>query len=201
VSAGAIDPSLSDPGQHAAWLASRGLGIVAMLVLSAAGGCGLALSGRMVQRPGAAAWLKTAHEALTLTALGAIAGHGLLLLADPYLHPGLTGIAIPFALGSQPVWTGIGIIGGWLTALFGLSFYARHWIGVSAWRKLHRWTAFAYVLCLAHTIGSGTDARSSWLLFLLAVSTLVVVAVGAKRISMRPGAPARLGTPIRAPYP
>ncbi|MDX6583332.1 MAG: hypothetical protein QOI10_2516 [Solirubrobacterales bacterium] len=194
-----VDPSLSDPGAHAFWLASRGLGIVAMILLSAAVGCGLALSGRMTQRPGAAAWLKTSHEALTLTSLGAIAGHGLLLLGDPYLHPGLSGIAVPFVLGSQPVWTGIGIIGGWLTALFGLSFYVRHWIGLNAWRKLHRWTAFAYVLCLAHTIGSGTDARSSWLILLLAVSTLVVVAVGAKRISGRANGPARVGTPIRSP--
>jgi sulfoxide reductase heme-binding subunit YedZ len=194
-----VDPSLTDPGQHAFWIASRALGVVAMLVLSAAVGCGLALSGRMNGRPGAAAWLKTAHEALTLTALGAIAGHGLLLLGDPYLHPGLTGIAVPFALGSQPVWTATGIIGGWLTAVLGLSFYARHRIGVSTWRKLHRWTALAYVLCLAHTIGSGTDARSSWLLFLLAVTTLPVVAVAAKRISGRQNGPARLGTPIHTP--
>jgi methionine sulfoxide reductase heme-binding subunit len=191
--------SLADPGQHAFWLASRGLGIVAMLLLSAAVGFGLALSGGMTHRPGGAAWLKTAHEALTLTALGAIAGHGLLLLGDPYLHPGLAGIAIPFALGSQPVWTGLGIVGGWLAAVLGLSYYVRSWIGVSTWRKLHRWTLLAWALALAHTIGSGTDSRSAWLVLLLAVSTTIVIVLGAKRASGRAGGPARVGTTLRTP--
>ena len=62
--------------QHLFWLASRALGIVAILLLSASVACGLAMSGRMSERPGGAARLKTLHEALTLTALGAIAGHG-----------------------------------------------------------------------------------------------------------------------------
>ena len=175
------DPSLTDPGPHLFWLASRSLGVVAMLLVSAAVACGLALSGRMSRRPGASSWLKTAHEALTLTALGAIAGHGLLLLGDPYLHPGLSGITLPFALASQSVWTGVGIIGAWLAAILGLSYYARRWIGVAAWRWLHRWTLLAYVLCLAHSIGSGTDSRSAWLLVLFAAMTVPVITVGAVR--------------------
>lgn len=173
---------LTDPTAHAFWIASRSLGIVAMVLLSIAVGCGLALSGRMTSRPGAAARVKTLHEALTLTALGAIAGHGLALLGDSYLDPGLRGITVPFALASQPVWTGLGIIGGWLSAILGLSYYARRWIGVAAWRWLHRWTVLAYALCLAHTLGSGTDALSAWMVFLLSVTTVPAVAIGARRL-------------------
>ena len=55
----------------------------------------------------------------------AIAAHGLLLLGDSYLRPGLAGIALPFVMSNQPVWTGLGIIGGWLAAILGLSFYVR----------------------------------------------------------------------------
>ena len=172
----------SDPGAHLFWIASRSLGIVAMLLFSVAVGCGLALSGRMTSRPGAAARLKTVHEALTLTALGAILGHGLLLLGDPYLAPGLDGIALPFALKSQPVWTGLGIIGAWLAAILGLSYYARRWIGVAAWRWLHRWTLLAYLLCLGHTVGSGSDARSGWLVFVLSVVTVPTVALAGRRL-------------------
>ena len=174
-------PALTDPGSHLFWLASRSLGVVAMLLVSAAVACGLALSGRMSSRPGASSWLKTAHEALTLTSLGAIAGHGLLLLGDPYLHPGIAGITLPFALVSQSIWTGVGIIGAWLAAILGLSYYARRWIGIATWRWLHRWTLLAYVLCLAHSIGSGTDSRSAWLLLLFAAMTAPVIAIGAVR--------------------
>ena len=46
--------------------------------------------------------------------------------ATPTCDPGLGGIALPFALGSQPAWTGVGIIAGWLAAIIGLSFYVRH---------------------------------------------------------------------------
>ena len=173
---------LVDPSQHFFWLASRALGIVAMLLVTASVACGLALSGRLSLRPGAAAWLRTAHEALTLTSLGAILGHGLLLLGDPYLRPGIAGIALPFALPTQPVWTGIGIIGAWMTALLGLSYYARRWIGIAAWRWLHRWTLLAYVLCLGHTIGSGSDAQSTWMLVLLGAVTFPVIVIGGFRL-------------------
>ena len=60
----------------------------------------------------------------------------------------------------QPAWTGIGIVGGWLAAILGLSFYARKWVGTKLWRRMHRWTLAVYVLAVAHTLGSGTDAAA-----------------------------------------
>ncbi len=90
--------SYTDPSQHVFWLSSRAAGIVAMVLVSGAVTLGLLLSGRFASRPGAAARVKTLHEAVTLTALGAIVLHGVLLLGDSYLRPGLAGIALPFAL-------------------------------------------------------------------------------------------------------
>jgi predicted ferric reductase len=165
----------SDPGQHVFWLASRALGIVALVLLAASVTAGLFLSGRISRRPGTPARMKHLHEALALAATGAIAGHGLFLLGDKYLHPGLTDVAVPFAMAHQPVWTGIGIIGGWLAAVVTLSFYVRQWIGNRAWRWLHRWTLGVYVLSVAHAIGSGTDARSPWMMVLVAGVTAPIV--------------------------
>jgi sulfoxide reductase heme-binding subunit YedZ len=165
----------TDPDQHLFWLASRSLGIVALLLLAASVTIGLFLSGRISRRPGMPGRLKHLHEALALTATGAIAGHGLFLLGDKYLHPSLSDIAVPFAMAHQPVWTGIGIIGGWLAAIVTFSFYARKWIGNRAWRWLHRWTLAVYVLSVAHTVGSGTDARSAWLMALVVSITTPIV--------------------------
>jgi len=182
--------ALADPSQHLAWLGSRSLGIVAMLLVSASVGFGFAMSGRLGARPGAAARFKTLHEALALGALAAIAGHGLLLLADPYLSPGLAGITLPFALPGQPIWTGLGIIAGWLTALVTLSFYVRRRIGTGVWRSLHRWTVVAFALSIVHTLGSGTDSGSTWLLVLLAIAIAPAVSLGVVRlIPSRPGRP------------
>jgi sulfoxide reductase heme-binding subunit YedZ len=121
---------------------------------------GLAMSGRLVRRRGLPAKLRRAHEALTLATLAMIVAHAGLLLFDSYLRPGLAGITVPFALGYRPLFTGLGIIAGWLAAILGLSFYVRKRIGTRLWRSLHRFTIVAYVLALVHVIGSGTDARS-----------------------------------------
>ncbi len=177
-----------DPSTHLFWLGSRALGIVGLLLTSTSVGLGLALSTRLGRLPGSAARLKVIHEAAALVSLAAIAGHGLLLLADPYLHPTVAQIAVPFLIGRDPFWTGLGIVAGWLALLFTASFYLRNFIGVRTWRRLHRWTILVFFLGLAHTLGSGTDAGSTWLLALIATAAIPVVMIGALRLG-------RLGQP------
>jgi len=182
-----------DPGQHVWWLASRSFGIVAMVLVSLSVGLGLALSGRLLRGPGVPSRVRTMHEALAVSGLIAIALHGLLLLGDSYLRPGIVGIAVPFAVSRRPLWTGLGIIAGWLAAVITLSFYVRRLIGVSAWRRLHRLTFVVYVFGIAHTLGSGTDARTAWLLAILAITALPIVLAGCYRAghaTAQPGAPA-----------
>src|SRR6266540_5968042 len=84
----------TDPNQHLFWLASRSLGVVAIVLLSASVTIGIFLSGRISRRPGVPARLKHWHEAIALTATAAIAGHELLLLGDKFLHPSLRDIEI-----------------------------------------------------------------------------------------------------------
>jgi sulfoxide reductase heme-binding subunit YedZ len=172
----------TDPSQHVFWLASRGMGVAALVLISLSVGFGLALSGRISRAPGVPAMFKRLHEAVALAGLVMIAGHGLTLLGDPYLRPGLAGIALPFALGSQPVWTGVGILGGWLAAIVGLSFYVRKWIGTQVWRWLHRWTLAVYAMSIAHTLGSGSDARSIWLVYILFVTAAPIMFLAVYRV-------------------
>jgi sulfoxide reductase heme-binding subunit YedZ len=164
-----------DPLHQVFWLASRAFGITAMIGLAASVGLGLAMSGRLLRRPGWPAKLKHAHEGLALVSLGLIAVHGGLLLFDGYLRPGLAGIAVPFTMSYRPVFTGLGIIAGWLAAILGLGFYARRRIGVKRWRFLHRFTIGAYVMALGHVAGAGTDARSPWMVALLTALTAPIV--------------------------
>ena len=79
------------------------------------------------------------------------------------LKPGLTGIAVPYALSYRPVWTGLGLIAGYLALLLGPTFYLRKRIGTRRWRKLHRSTTVVWLLCAAHALGSGSDAGTVWL--------------------------------------
>ena len=164
-----------DPTHQLFWFASRAFGTVAIALLGISVALGLAMSGRLFKRPGLPAKLKRFHEAATLVTLALIVVHGGLLLFDSYLRPGLAGVTLPFAMGYRPLFTGLGIIGGWLAAILGLSFYARKWIGTKTWRRMHRFTIVVYLLALVHVVGAGTNGRSPWMLAMLAGLTAPIV--------------------------
>jgi sulfoxide reductase heme-binding subunit YedZ len=164
-----------DPTHQLFWFASRALGLVAIALLGISVALGLAMSGRLARRPGLPAKLKRFHEASVLVTLGLIIAHGGLLLFDSYLRPGLAGVTLPFTLSYRPVFTGIGIVAGWLAAILGLSFYVRKWIGVKVWRRMHRFMIVVYLLALSHVVGAGSNARSPWMLAMLTALTAPIV--------------------------
>jgi sulfoxide reductase heme-binding subunit YedZ len=174
--------SYTDPGQHIFWIASRAFGVVALILVAVSVGLGLAMAMRSAKGPGAMARLKQAHEATALTALIFIVAHGLALLGDTYLRPGLSGIAIPFVMAHRPLWTGLGVVGGWMAGLLGLTFYVRRWIGPKLWRRMHRWTLAVYALAVIHTLGAGTDAGSVWLLIIVIATVAPLAVVAAIRL-------------------
>jgi methionine sulfoxide reductase heme-binding subunit len=168
-------------GPHLFWLASRAAGIVALILSSVSVGIGLLMStqkglgGRLRRASGAE--LRVAHEALSLAVLGALAVHGLMLLGDSYLHPSLADVAVPFASSYRTFWTTTGIIAFWALALLGLSYYLRARIGVQRWRRLHRFTAVAWLLGLIHSLGEGTDAGQKWFLVMTAIAVVPALAL------------------------
>jgi sulfoxide reductase heme-binding subunit YedZ len=142
--------------------------------------------------------LRVAHEALSLATLVAIAVHGLALLGDSFLHPSLADISVPFASGYKTWWTTLGIVSGWALAALGLSYYARARIGQDRWRLLHRFTALAWLMGLAHTLGEGTDAGQTWFLVMVgivAVPALVLLLWRTSGLGQRGSAPPAPASP------
>ena len=142
-------------GEHFFWITSRSAGIVALLASSAAVALGLMMS--MRRRKGQD--LRVFHEALSL--------------------PSLADVTIPFVSDYERWWMSLGIVGGWMFVILGLSYYWRGRIGPQRWRKLHRLTALAWVLGVVHAISMGTDAGALW--FLVAAATLVIPAGACSR--------------------
>lgn len=188
--------STSDVLLHGWWLASRASGVVAIALVTLSVLLGLTLGGRLTRRPGMAKVVRVVHEQAALAGLVAIAVHGLTLLGDPWLRPGLAGIAIPFALSYRSAFTGLGVIAGELAAILGLSFYARRWISPRRWRIAHRLTPLVYVLGLVHALGAGTDAGALWLrLPLLASAVPVAVLLALRLTARRPAGRSRASVP------
>lgn len=164
-----------DPLEHGWWLASRAAGIVALLAVTASVLVGLLLATKLHGQPKLNRTLMSVHEHTALAGLVAIAVHGVTLLGDPWLRPGLGGLLVPFTMDYRPVYTGLGGIAGLLAAVLGLSFYVRRRIGAKLWRRLHRATLAVYVLGVVHTLGAGTDASTPWMQGLLLVTAAPVL--------------------------
>ncbi len=183
---------------HGWWLASRASGLVALVLVTVSVGLGLAMAGKVMRRPGLSKKLLAIHEQTALAGLVAIAVHGIALLGDPWLHPGVSGIAVPFAMSFKTAFTGLGVIGGYLAALLGLSYYVRKRVGARLWRKAHRATILVYVLGLVHAIGAGTDATAVWFRWWVILTTPVIGGLFVYRVL---SARAKKQARARAPRP
>jgi sulfoxide reductase heme-binding subunit YedZ len=193
-----------NPLDYGWWLASRSAGIVAILCVSLSVILGLMMANGLPRRRGAKRRLLAVHESTALAGLVAIAVHGLTLLGDTYIRPSLANIAVPFTIGYEPFFTGLGIVGGWLAALLGLSFYARRRIGPRLWRRMHRLTVAVWVLAVVHTLGAGSDAGEVWMQALLLVTGVPIVFLFLRRLipeQRGAAAPRRAPAPRRAVAP
>src|ERR671932_29057 len=157
---------------HLFWITSRAAGTAALLLSSAAVCVGLLFGAKLVKgRPD----LRHLHEALSLATIVALVVHAVSLLGDSFLSPSLADISIPFVSGYQRGWTTLGIVAGWALIALGLSYYVRGRIGQQRWKKLHRFTALAWIAGLVHSIGEGTDAGETW--FVAATAIVVIPAL------------------------
>lgn len=174
-----------DPAKYPWWLASRSAAIVAFLLITTAVLLGLLMASKLARRPGLNRKLMKVHEQIALAALVAIGLHGVLLLGDAWLKPGITGITIPFTLEYRPLWTGMGIVAGYLALLLGPTYYWRRKIGTKRWRQIHRTTVVVFVLAVAHSLGSGTDGASTWFRLMVFGSAALVLALVIARYGRR----------------
>lgn len=175
-----------DPANYPWWLVSRSAAIVAFLLIAASVIVGLFMAAGVLQRPGLKRNLVKVHQQLALAGLTMIAVHGLSLLGDKWLQPGIGGIAIPFTIAYRPVWVGLGILAGYLAALLGPTYFVRRRIGTRRWRQVHRVTIVVYVLAVLHSLGAGTDGASSWFTALVVLSAAPILVLLALRYRPRP---------------
>ena len=147
--------------------------------------------------PGLSRKLMALHEHTALAGLIAIAVHGVTLLGDSWLRPGVAGVAVPFVLDYKPFFTGLGIIAGYLAVLLGLSFYLRQRIGAKLWRKAHRATVAVWVLGLVHAIGAGSDATAIWFRWWVIATTPLIGGLLVARV-LESRAPKEAAAPAKA---
>jgi DMSO/TMAO reductase YedYZ heme-binding membrane subunit len=130
------------------WLIARAGGFLAYGLLTATVLAGLLLRARPFGKAIRPAAVTDLHRFLSLLGLGALALHGLALVADRTVEISPAALLIPGITPYRPLWTALGIIAAELMALLVVSFSLRRRIGTKAWRKLH-YAAYA-IFVLAH---------------------------------------------------
>lgn len=173
------------------WLLARASGFTAYVLLTASGLAGLVLKSRPFGRAVKAASVLELHRFIALLALGAIALHGMTLVADRTLRMPLAGLLVPGASPYRPLAVACGVMAAELMALVAVSFPLRRHIGQKTWRRLHWTTYLIFALATAHGLFAGSDSAHPWArdIYLGALGTLVFAT--AWRALYRPPRPVR----------
>jgi sulfoxide reductase heme-binding subunit YedZ len=187
-------------GASAYWFLTRGTGAVALLLLTI--GLVLGVMGptrfRTVRLPRFA--VSGLHRNVTLLALAFVVVHVVTTVLDGYTPIGVRDAFVPFISSYRPVWLGLGAVAFDLLLALIVTSMLRNRLGVRAWRAVH-WLAYAsWPVALLHSLGSGSDARSAWLLVLAAVCMAAVVLAVLWRVlgAAHGGSALRLGAGMAA---
>ena len=136
------------------------------------------------------------HRSVSLLALAFLGVHIVTSVLDPFAAIRPIDAVVPFVSAYRPVWLGLGAVASDLLIAVALTSVLRRRFGYRAWRAAH-WLAYAcWPIALVHGLGTGSDAKTTWLLALTGGCVLVVlVAVWVRATA---GWPERAGARLSA---
>jgi sulfoxide reductase heme-binding subunit YedZ len=183
--------SLAATGSQVYWYLTRSTGAVALLLLTLA----IALGVADVRRFSTPRWprfiVDSLHRNVSLLAMVFLVLHILTSVLDSFAPISLLDAFIPFAGAYRPFWLGLGAVGFDLLLAVTITSLLRQRIGYTGWRATHWLTYASWPIALMHGLGTGSDVKSSWLLWLsIACLAIVTAAVLARVVA---GWPANLG--------
>lgn len=160
---------------QALWFASRGTGLVSLLLLSAT----VVLGTVHTSRTAGARWprftLHAVHRNLSLLAVAFLAVHVGAVIADPYVQIGVLDAIVPFGSSYKPFYLGLGAVAlDLMIAIIGTSL-VRTRIPLRVWQWVHYAAYALFPLAVVH--GWGTGGQDSGLLWVRAVYVFCVAAV------------------------
>ncbi len=168
------------------WYITRATGVVALVLLTLATSLGLANAARLHTPRIPRFVVNSIHRTASLLAVTFAAIHVATVLIDGYVPMPAWSAVIPFASGYKEPWLALGVISLDLLLAVTITSLLRRRIGNRAWRAVH-WLAYlSWPDALIHSIGTGTDAGSTWMLAIAAACTTTVLA--ALTIRLRTGA-------------
>ncbi len=184
---------LATAGPSLDWYLTRSTGAVALLLLTFT----LVLGVADVQRWSSPRWprfvVDSLHRSVSLLALAFLVAHILTAVLDTFAPISLIAAFVPFVSSYRPFWLGLGAVAFDLLLAVILTSLLRPRLKPGVWRATH-WLAYAcWPIALLHTLGTGSDVKSTWLLVLsVACLAAVAAAVLVRTLGSWDAAPARV---------
>lgn len=178
------------------WFAARSTGVVCLVLLTFSLALGIGASTRMSSARWPRFVTQSLHRSLSLLALALLLAHIVAVILDDFVDITITDSVIPFVSTYRPIWMGLGTVASDLLVAVTVTSLLRHRIGYGTWRAVH-WTSYAcWPLSVVHGLGTGSDTREAWSLWLtLACVALVLLAVAWRVVE---GWPRRAGVRVGA---
>ena len=175
---------LAAAGPSVYWYLTRSTGAMALLLLTLA----IALGVVDVQRWSTPRWprfvVDSLHRNVSLLAMAFLLVHILTSILDSFASIPLIDAFVPFAGSYRPFWLGLGAIAFDLLLAVTATSLLRKRMGYASWRAIHWLTYASWPIALLHGLGTGSDVKSAWLLWLsIACMAIVVAAILARALA------------------
>jgi sulfoxide reductase heme-binding subunit YedZ len=158
------------------WFVARSSGLVAWALLASAVIWGLLMTSKLVRQWVKNSWLLDLHRWLGGLALVFTGVHVAAILADTYVHFGLTSVLVPFASHWHPAAVAWGVASLYLLTAVELTSLVRRRLPHRVWRRVHLFSFPLFITSTIHGLSAGTDARTH-LAVIGALLTVTAVAV------------------------
>jgi sulfoxide reductase heme-binding subunit YedZ len=173
------------------WYATRGTGVVTMLLLTASVVLGIVTSVRVDTPSWPRYVIELIHKNVSLLVMVFLAIHVATTVQDGYVPIHYLDALIPFRSSYRTFWLGLGTIALDLLVALIITSLLRVRLGYRTWRFVHWFAYVCWPIALVHALGTGSDARYGWSVALDAVMLAAVAAatawrVGADRARLRP---------------
>jgi methionine sulfoxide reductase heme-binding subunit len=124
------------------------------------------------------------HRNIALMAMVFLAVHIVTAVVDPFTHLGWLAAVLPFSSYYRTFWLGLGVIAFEILVAIAVTSLVRGMIGHTVWRAIH-WLSYAsWPIAVIHSLGTGTDTLSAWMLVLDVVCVIAVLVAVGVRVTM-----------------
>lgn len=170
------------------WYASRGSGLVLLVLLSLAVVLGVVVRSGWTPPTTLRFVVEGIHRNVALICAGLLVVHVVTGELDPYVTLGWAAAIVPFTSPYRTLWIGLGALSlDILLAVIVTSLFRRH-LGIRLWRAVHYITYLAWPMAFVHSLESGTDQHIRWVAVTMwACFAVVAITVMVRLVAQRPG--------------